>query len=79
MISLVVGITEYGEPYSTSTLTLSLTTSYIGRYGSIVLFTTLVVVLVWIGVQLPQGRYLSYGRVYIMSTLSYPSTSIYTP
>ena len=78
MISLVVGITEYGEPYSTSTQGKGLL-GYTGRYGSIVLFTTLVVVLVWIGVQLPQGRYLSYGRVYIMSTLSYPSTSIYTP
>merc|ERR1712118_259667 len=60
MISYILGINIYGEPYSTSTLLGA--PGYTGRYTVVFLLSLVVYYSLWIGVQLPQGIWISYGR-----------------
>ena len=60
MISYVYVLNTYGEPCSTSSLCGC--TGYTGKYYTWSLLSVLVFYYLWIGVQLPQGEYISYGR-----------------
>ena len=68
MISYILGTYLYGEPYSTSSNTV-VYPGYTGRYTMVLLVSLVVYYSLWIGVQLPQGRYVSYSRGYILVSL----------
>ena len=80
MASWVVGTGVYGEPYYTSPGT-SGWSGYTGRYTMVLVLALGMVYQVWVGVQLPQGRYISYTRCYPVGTLgcSIGYTTPYTP
>jgi len=67
MISFTWVLNTYGEPYSPSSLAGC--TGYTGKYFTWSLLSVLVFYLLWIGVQLPQGEYISYGRGYLMVSI----------
>ena len=67
MISYTLGTNIYGEPYNTSTLAGC--PGYTGKYTMVFLLSVVVFYSLWIGVQLPQGIYISYGRGYIMVSI----------
>ena len=67
MISFTWVLNTYGEPYSPSSLAGC--TGYTGKYFTWSLLSVLVFYLLWIGVQLPQGEYVSYGRGYLMVSI----------
>ena len=67
MISYTLGTNIYGEPYNTSTLAGC--PGYTGKYTMVFLLSVVVFYSLWIGVQLPQGKYISYGRGYIMVSI----------
>ena len=69
MISYILGTQLYGEPYSTRGNTVGYSGNYTGRYTMVLLVSVLVWYGLWIGVQLPQGMYVSYGRGYILVTV----------
>ena len=81
MISYILGTQVQGEPYYTSTSTVGCP-GYTGRYTMVLLLAIGILYSLWIGVQLPQGTYLSYTRIYtpttIVSTLGYIPTLIDT-
>ena len=69
MISYVYTGDIYGEPYSPSTLVG--VSGYTGRYSVWFLLSVLVYYMLWVGVQLPQGKYVSYSRGYMVVTVWY--------
>jgi ubiquinol-cytochrome c reductase cytochrome b subunit len=79
MISYTLGVGIYGEPYSTGTLVGC--PGYTGRYSLVSLLVLVWVYSLWVGVQLPRARYLSYGRYHILVSLGYHTGYIpwYTP
>ena len=64
MISCIYILSIYGEPYSSSGYIG--VTGYTGRYLVWFLVSILVCYYLWVGVQLPQGKYVSYGRGYLV-------------
>ena len=68
MISYILGTHLYGEPYSTRGNTVGYP-GYTGRYTMVLLVSLVVYYSLWIGVQLPQGRYVSYSRGYILVSI----------
>ena len=68
MISYTLGTNIYGEPYNTSG-SLAGCPGYTGKYTLVFLLSLGVFYSLWIGVQLPQGIYISYGRGYIMVSI----------
>jgi len=67
MISYVYVLNTYGEPCSTSSLCGC--TGYTGKYYTWSLLSVLVFYYLWIGVQLPQGEYISYGRSILLVSM----------
>merc|ERR1712086_31297 len=67
MISYILGVGIWGEPYSAGTLVGC--PGYTGRYALVSLLGLVWVYSLWVGVQLPQGIYLSSGRYQVI--LSY--------
>ena len=67
MVSLIYVLNTYGEPYSPSYHAGC--TGHTGKYSIWFLLSVLVIYLLWIGVQLPQGEYISYGRGYLMVSI----------
>ena len=67
MVSLTPVLNTYGEPYNPSPLAGC--TGYTGKYSIWFLLSVLALYLLWIGVQLPQGEYISYGRGYLMVSI----------
>ena len=67
MISYVYVLNTYGEPCSTSSLYGC--TGYTGKYYTWFLLSVLVFYYLWMGVQLPQGEYISYGRSYLLMSI----------
>jgi ubiquinol-cytochrome c reductase cytochrome b subunit len=61
MISYILGISVYGEPYSAGSV-VGVNTGYTGRYALVSLVSVLWVYSLWVGVQLPHAGYLSHGR-----------------
>tara|TARA_B100000767_G_C19659683_1_gene490408 strand:+ start:248 stop:631 length:384 start_codon:yes stop_codon:yes gene_type:complete len=68
MIAWVIAGNIYGESYSTSGYTVGYP-GYTGRYTMVFLLVLVVYYSLWIGVQLPQGIYVSYGRGYILVSI----------
>ena len=68
MISCIYILSIYGEPYSSSGYIG--VTGYTGRYLVWFLVSILVCYYLWVGVQLPQGKYVSYGRGYLVVSVS---------
>jgi hypothetical protein len=68
MIAWVIAGNIYGEPYSTGGYTLGYP-GYTGRYTMVFLLSLVVYYSLWIGVQLPQGIYVSYSRGYILVSI----------
>ncbi len=60
MVSCTLGAGIHGEPYSTSPLVGY--GSPRGRYTVVFLLSLVVLYSLWVGVQLPRGRYLGQGR-----------------
>jgi ubiquinol-cytochrome c reductase cytochrome b subunit len=69
MISYICVLNVYGEACVSSSLVGS--TVYTGRYCIWCLLLVSVLYSLWIGVQLPQGEYISYGRGYLVVTIWY--------
>ena len=68
MISYILGTQLYGEPYSTGGNTVGYP-GYTGRYTMVLLVSLVIYYSLWLGVQLPQGMYVSYGRGYILVSI----------
>lgn len=68
MIAWVIAGNIYGESYSASGCTVGYP-GYTGRYTVVFLLVLVVYYSLWIGVQLPQGIYVSYGRGYILVSI----------
>ena len=68
MISYILGTQLYGEPYSSGGNTVGYP-GYTGRYTMVLLVYLVIYYSLWIGVQLPQGMYVSYGRGYILVSI----------
>jgi len=65
MVSLVPGYGAWGEPYGTGILLpMGGGIGYTGRYSLVLLLPVPVLWSLWIGVQLPYGIRVSYGRGY---------------
>jgi quinol-cytochrome oxidoreductase complex cytochrome b subunit len=67
MVSYTLGAGTYGEPYSTGPLEGGHLPA--PRYQGVFLLSLVVLYSLWAGAQLPQGRYVSYGRGYILVSL----------
>jgi len=63
MISYIYVLNTYGEACIPSSLVGS--TVHTGKYYTWYLLSVSVLYSLWIGVQLPQGEYISYGRGYL--------------
>ena len=67
MFSFIYVLNIYGEPYNPSSLIKC--PSYTGKYFIWFLLFVIEFYFLWIGVQLPQEKYISYGRGYLMVSI----------
>ena len=67
MISYIYVLNTYGEACIPSSLVGS--TVHTGKYYTWYLLSVSVLYSLWIGVQLPQGEYISYGRGYLVVSI----------
>ena len=67
MISFIYVWNIYGEPYNPSSLVEC--TGYTGKYFMVSLLSVLVFYSLWVGIQLPVGKYISYSRGYLMVSI----------
>ena len=67
MFSFIYVLNIYGEPYNPSSLIKC--PGYTGKYFIWFLGFLMVFYFLWIGVQLPQEKYISYGRGYLMVSI----------